>query len=120
MNAQGYPDLSAMSAARREAIQSSKKSKAAGEKAPTATEDHSLVNSFTIEEIETHLASLDRTMQLPPAKLKAKCMEVLKGLQNHQHGWVFNNPVDPIELGLPDYFDVIKKPMDLGTIVQKA
>jgi len=119
MNAQRYPDLSAMSAARREAIQSSEKSKAAGETARSATEDHSLINSFTIEEIETHLASLDRTTQLPPAKLKAKCMEVLKGLQNHQHGWVFNNPVDPVELGLPDYFDVIKKPMDLGTVYKK-
>lgn len=25
-------------------------------------------------------------------------------------------PVDPIKLQLPDYFDVIKNPMDLGTI----
>jgi len=48
--------------------------------------------------------------------LKTKCLEVLKGLQTHQHGWVFNVPVDPVELGLPDYFDIIKKPMDLGTI----
>lgn len=114
-----YPDLSAMSTARREAIQSSKKSKAAGENKATETEDHSLINSFTLEQIETHLSSLDRTMQLPPAKLKSKCMEVLKGLQNHQHGWVFNNPVDPVELGLPDYFEVIKKPMDLGTISKR-
>lgn len=108
-----------MSTARREAIQSSKKSKAAGENKATETEDHSLINSFTLEQIETHLSSLDRTMQLPPAKLKSKCMEVLKGLQNHQHGWVFNNPVDPVELGLPDYFEVIKKPMDLGTISKR-
>ena len=28
-------------------------------------------------------------------------------------------PVDPVELGLPDYFDIIKKPMDLGTIHKK-
>jgi E1A/CREB-binding protein len=83
------------------------------------SENDSLINSFTIKDIETHLASLDRTTLLPPAKLKTKCTEVLKGLQNHQHGWVFNNPVDPVELGLPDYFDVIKKPMDLGTVQKK-
>ena len=81
--------------------------------------DRSLLNSFTVKQLETHLASLDRKTQLPPAKLKAKCLETLKGLQTHQHGWVFNCPVDPVELGLPDYFDIIKKPMDLGSIQKR-
>ena len=31
----------------------------------------------------------------------------------------FQKPVDPKELGLPDYFDVVKKPMDLSTIKKK-
>lgn len=25
-------------------------------------------------------------------------------------------PVDPVKLNIPDYFDIIKQPMDLGTI----
>ena len=79
----------------------------------------SLINTFTVEEIERHVASLDRTLLLPPAKLKLKCVEVLKGLASHQHGWVFNAPVDPEELGLPDYFELIKRPMDLGTIQKR-
>ena len=83
------------------------------------TGDHSLLNSFTLKNLETHLRSLDRKEQLPPAKFKSKCIDVLKGLQTHQHGWVFNCPVDPVELGLPDYFDIVKKPMDLGTIQKK-
>ena len=113
-------DASSRSAARSDAVQSSKLSKSAGaSESKSEGADFSLINSFTVEDIEVHLASLDRTMQLPPAKLKSKCMEVLKGLQNHQHGWVFNNPVDPVELGLPDYFEVIKKPMDLGTVQRK-
>ena len=87
--------------------------------ASKGSEDRSLLDSFTIEELTTHLASLNRASQLPPSKLKVKCQEVLKGLQTHQHGWVFNCPVDPEELGLPDYFDIIKKPMDLGTIHKK-
>lgn len=87
--------------------------------ASKTSEDRSLLNGFTVEELSTHLSSLNRASQLPPAKLKQKCSEVLKGLQTHQHGWVFNCPVDPVELGLPDYFDIIKKPMDLGTIHKK-
>eukprot|EP00542_Grammatophora_oceanica_P014911 CAMPEP_0194032300 /NCGR_PEP_ID=MMETSP0009_2-20130614/5275_1 /TAXON_ID=210454 /ORGANISM="Grammatophora oceanica, Strain CCMP 410" /LENGTH=1696 /DNA_ID=CAMNT_0038672697 /DNA_START=105 /DNA_END=5195 /DNA_ORIENTATION=+ len=83
------------------------------------SDDHSLINSFTTEEIETHIGSLNRAVVLPPAKLKAKLTEVLTGLKNHTHGWVFNTPVDPVELGLPDYFDIIKKPMDLGTVNKK-
>ena len=31
----------------------------------------------------------------------------------------FRYPVDPIQLNIPDYFDIIKKPMDLATIGQK-
>jgi len=98
-----------------------KPEKKAAEKRLSSKEnvDHSLLNSFTVKQLETHLASLDRKTQLPPAKLKSKCLDVLKGLQSHQHGWVFNCPVDPVELGLPDYFDIIKKPMDLGTVQKR-
>jgi hypothetical protein len=86
---------------------------------PKPQEDHTLINCFSIDQIETHIASLNKGLQLPPQKLKTKCLEVLRVLQGHQHGWVFNSPVDPVELGLPDYFEVIKKPMDLGTIRKK-
>jgi len=73
---------------------------------PKPQEDHTLINTFTIEQIETHIASLSTGLNVPPAKIKIKCGEVLKTLQNHQHAWVFNSPVDPVELGLPDYFQV--------------
>ena len=83
---------------------------------PRPQEDHTLINCFTLEEIETHIKSLDQGLVLPVAKLKLRFGELLKGLQSHAHGWVFNSPVDPVELGLPDYFEVIEKPMDLGTL----
>lgn len=51
--------------------------------------------------------------------LLKQCGNLLKSLMTHEHGWVFNKPVDPVELNIPDYFTVIKHPMDLGTIKKK-
>ncbi|KAJ0667771.1 putative chromatin remodeler Bromodomain family [Helianthus annuus] len=51
--------------------------------------------------------------------LKKQCESLLKKLMTHQHGWVFNKPVDVVALKIPDYFNVIKNPMDLGTIKEK-
>ncbi|KAK9067358.1 hypothetical protein SSX86_014685 [Deinandra increscens subsp. villosa] len=51
--------------------------------------------------------------------LRKQCESLLKKLMSHQHGWVFNKPVDVVALKIPDYFNVIKKPMDLGTIKAK-
>ncbi|CAA3032387.1 transcription factor GTE4-like [Olea europaea var. sylvestris] len=44
------------------------------------------------------------------------CSNLLQRLMKHKHGWVFNEPVDAKALGLHDYHDIIKRPMDLGTI----
>ena len=86
---------------------------------PKPQEDHTLINCFSVEQIEKHIESLHNGLVLSPLRLKTKCMEVLRILQSHQHAWVFNTPVDPVELGLPDYFEVIKHPMDLGTVRKK-
>nr|CAD1837043.1 unnamed protein product [Ananas comosus var. bracteatus] len=50
------------------------------------------------------------------AMLMKQCETLLNRLMVHKHGWVFNVPVDPVKWNIPDYFDVIKHPMDLGTI----
>ncbi|XP_020095812.1 transcription factor GTE9-like [Ananas comosus] len=47
------------------------------------------------------------------------CANILKKLMNHRYGWVFNQPVDPVKLNIPDYFSIISKPMDLGTVNKK-
>jgi E1A/CREB-binding protein len=52
-------------------------------------------------------------------EVKNECLEVLKVLQQHTYGWLFISPVDPVTLGIPNYFDIIKQPMDLGTIKEK-
>ena len=50
---------------------------------------------------------------------KSKYLDILRRLQTHENGWVFDAPVDPMELGLDDYFEIVEKPMDLGTIQKK-
>ena len=37
------------------------------------------------------------------------------------HKWAgpFLQPVDPIALDLPDYFDIVKNPMDFGTLQRR-
>ncbi|PSR98664.1 Transcription factor like [Actinidia chinensis var. chinensis] len=48
-----------------------------------------------------------------------QCSSILKQLMTHPGGWIFNHPVDPVKLEIPDYFSVISEPMDLGTIKTK-
>lgn len=54
-----------------------------------------------------------------PQAIRTRCSPVLKKLMDAEYGWIFKQPVDPVELNLPDYFDVVKKPMDLGTVKKK-
>ncbi|KAM7479061.1 hypothetical protein LguiA_027274 [Lonicera macranthoides] len=44
------------------------------------------------------------------------CRQLLTKLMKHKHGWVFNKPVDAAAFGLHDYHQIIKRPMDLGTV----
>ncbi|XP_022848551.1 transcription factor GTE12-like [Olea europaea var. sylvestris] len=50
---------------------------------------------------------------------KKQCGIILRLLMGHPHGFAFNQPVDPVKLKIPDYFSIITKPMDLGTIKSK-
>lgn len=50
------------------------------------------------------------------------CQEVIKELTSGKHWQMnqyFTHPVDPVALNIPTYYQVIKKPMDLGTVETK-
>jgi bromodomain-containing factor 1 len=68
--------------------------------------------------------------EIPYAKPKRKehqlelkfCEHVLKAIRSPTYGHVnhvFQHPVDPVALNIPHYRQVIKNPMDLGTMSQK-
>ncbi|XP_036901425.1 bromodomain testis-specific protein [Sturnira hondurensis] len=50
------------------------------------------------------------------------CSEILKEMlakKHYSYAWPFYHPVDVNGLGLHNYYDVVKNPMDLGTIKRK-
>jgi hypothetical protein len=53
------------------------------------------------------------------AMLMKQCEALLNRLMAHQFGWIFKTPVDVVKLNIPDYFTIIKHPMDLGTVKSK-
>ena len=79
----------------------------------------SLVPSMTRASIIEHLDSLQGGLCLTPRRVGQRCLPIIRKLINDPCGWVFRDPVDPVELGLPDYFDVVKKPMHLALVEEK-
>ncbi|KAJ7339448.1 Bromodomain-containing protein 2 [Desmophyllum pertusum] len=44
---------------------------------------------------------------------------IMKAMWRHPHSWPFHDPVDTVALNLPDYYTIIKRPMDMGLIKRK-
>ncbi|KAJ4843121.1 hypothetical protein Tsubulata_002908 [Turnera subulata] len=53
------------------------------------------------------------------AQLMKNCGQILSKLMKNKVAYIFNSPVDVEALKLHDYFDIIKHPMDLGTVKAK-
>ncbi|XP_047335240.1 bromodomain testis-specific protein [Impatiens glandulifera] len=60
-------------------------------------------------------ASVDRHLRHSEQDLNT-ALEVIRKIMKMEAAEPFNAPVDPVALGIPDYFDVIDTPMDFGTI----
>lgn len=65
-------------------------------------------------------APKDRPPLFKPDELRQHLVPTLDKLYRQDPDSIpFRQPVDPQALGIPDYFDIIKKPMDLSTIKRK-
>ncbi|KAK9073985.1 hypothetical protein SSX86_006580 [Deinandra increscens subsp. villosa] len=56
---------------------------------------------------------------LADGNLMKMCRQVLTKLMKHKLSWIFKAPVDAVALGLHDYHQIIKRPMDLGSVKSK-
>ncbi|CAF3613857.1 unnamed protein product [Rotaria sp. Silwood1] len=71
--------------------------------------------------METNDPQIKRSKNRMTEQLKY-CVSIIKDLlhkKNMPFVWPFAKPVDVENLNLPDYYQIIKKPMDLGTVKKK-
>lgn len=75
------------------------------------------IYSFSNEQIASHFKTIHEGMKLSAAKIKEYFLPVVDEiLKSSNASNIFGYPVDPVLLNLPDYFEIVKLPMDLGTI----
>jgi Histone acetylation protein/Bromodomain len=66
--------------------------------------------------LRNHITALRLEKDLHPLRL---LVSRLMSNQTHNRKGIFNEPVDPVALGLPDYTSIVKRPMDLGTVKRR-
>uniref|UniRef100_A0A6B2L0Q8 PHD-type domain-containing protein n=1 Tax=Arcella intermedia TaxID=1963864 RepID=A0A6B2L0Q8_9EUKA len=47
------------------------------------------------------------------------CITLISTLKKHKSAWPFLDPVDPVRLKILEYYQVVPRPMDLGTVEKK-
>jgi Bromodomain. len=78
------------------------------------------LDETTITVLENGLSyRLEPQEYYPSSPAYAACEAVLNYLNSNVKIVPFLEPVDPVALGIPDYPDVIKRPMDLSTMTRK-
>ena len=99
-----------------------------GEKTPLEEEEYNqfvktnkeifdlLNNKENLQKMSDEITDEDIKMQDNWEKIAKKLMNTLWKFRDSD---LFHKPVDPLELNIPDYFNIIKNPMDFSTIKKK-
>ncbi|KAJ3007899.1 UNVERIFIED_CONTAM: hypothetical protein HDU68_003303, partial [Siphonaria sp. JEL0065] len=88
---------------------------------PTTVSDANTSNSAPKRKLSVGGVATPPAVGTVPARLDSedykKCKKIIRHITEVQEkSFWFLSPVDPIALGIPTYFDVIKEPMDLTTL----
>lgn len=72
------------------------------------------------KDISKNLKVLDNKFKKPILNIvQNRCNKILQLIKQNKISQPFLKPVDPILMNIPDYFSIIKEPMDLGTVEKK-
>ena len=78
------------------------------------------IYSFSNEQIHAHFKTIQEGLRLTVAKIKELCKPIIEELFKVPLVFqIFGSPVDPAALGIPEYNEIIKFPMDLGTVMRR-
>ena len=81
--------------------------------------DVEIVEPAIQHDISGHGPSAEQCKEMLLSLQMKWSMNTVRALKRAHDASPFLKPVDPIQLGIPDYFDVIKQPIDLTTIERK-
>ncbi|KAI9597798.1 hypothetical protein BDF19DRAFT_420676 [Syncephalis fuscata] len=80
-------------------------------------------NISTTTKTATSSTSMDSALESESANMTAseqtRCESIISKLMAHRTAGPFLLPVDPVALGIPNYFAIVKSPMDLTTVKRK-
>lgn len=83
---------------------------------PPALAEPPLAAAYSLEK-RPRLGELDKEKRIN--SIFSQCQTILKQLMKLKDAAPFLKPVDPVALKCPDYFTIVKTPMDFGTILKK-
>jgi hypothetical protein len=69
--------------------------------------------------ISTTADNGDQKSDSDPDQIASQILPLIQTILDDPFGWLFRDPVDPVELKIPDYFDIIKNPMDLNLVKKR-
>lgn len=75
---------------------------------------------FSQEQVNDHFRSIHEGMKNANARVREICLPPLDEIYKTPNALnIFGWPVDHITMGLPDYPEIVKIPMDLGTVKKR-
>ena len=92
---------------------------AVGKRVKRSSSKYEEVDASNSVSIELKLHPILKTYNYTTNRLQFIQHKIIKVLWKNRLCWPFQKPVDTEEIGIPDYYNVIKNPMDLGTVKRK-
>ncbi|GIX96282.1 histone lysine acetyltransferase CREBBP [Caerostris extrusa] len=85
-----------------------------------SVDNSSIKTEIKSEPVQSSSNDNKKKKNFKPDELRQALMPTLENLYKQDpESLPFRQPVDPVQLNIPDYFEIIKKPIDLSTIKRK-